>query len=240
MKQCEICNITFESSQSYSNHIRWKHKKISFKEVLCKSCCKQVPQCGFNKHIKTCADNKKKCKHCNNDIFSRKKIFCNNKCAASFNNKIRSINRTYITPEWKLKLSLATKKNWDKGIFRNSSLIFSSKNEREIINFFKKNFKEDNWKSGGRLNLNGQERLSRDMWSDTLKICFEYDGVWHFKDIKGQLIKKQYKDKLLEQWCLDNGYRLVRIDEDAYEGVSQVVDLIYNKTDSIIKLGNRY
>jgi hypothetical protein len=78
------------------------------------------------------------------------------------------------------------------------------------------------------------------MWSDKLKICFEYDGVWHFKDIHNQLAKKQLKDALLEQWCLLNNYRLIRVDEDFYINIQQIEELIYKQTDKIIKIGNRY
>jgi hypothetical protein len=78
------------------------------------------------------------------------------------------------------------------------------------------------------------------MWSDKLKICFEYDGIWHFEDIKGQLKIKQTKDVLLEKWCIENNYRLIRIDENFYESVEQIVNLIYNNKQSVVKIGNRY
>ena len=78
------------------------------------------------------------------------------------------------------------------------------------------------------------------MWSDVLKVCFEYDGIWHFKDIYGQLDKKQNKDKLLELWCINNNYRLVRVDEDCYKNIQQIEELIYNSLDAIIKIGNSY
>ena len=241
MKQCEICNIAFESGRSYSNHVRWAHKEIKYKKQKCPICCKEIAQCGFTKHEKTCALNKKSCKTCGKEFFSKANIFCNNSCAAKFNNNVRiPYERTYITSEWKNKQSITTKRNWAEGKLTTSRRIFSSKTEREIVKHFKEKYPKDGWKSGGRLKLNEEETLSRDMWSDVLKVCFEYDGIWHFKDIYGQLDKKQNKDKLLELWCINNNYRLVRVDEDCYKNIQQIEELIYNSLDAIIKIGNSY
>jgi len=241
MKQCEICNITFESGRSYSNHIRWAHKEIKYKKQNCPTCFKEIAQCGFDKHKKTCTANKKSCKTCRKEFFSRTNIFCNNSCAAKFNNNTRiPYERTYITPEWKSKQSAATKRNWAEGKLHAAIQIFSSKAERAILKWFKEKYPADEWKSGGRLKLSNEETLSRDMWSDVLKVCFEYDGIWHFKDIHGQLAKKQLKDRLLEQWCINNNYRLIRVDEEAYKNVQQIEKLVYEKQEPIIKIGNRY
>lgn len=240
MKQCEICNIAFSSGRSYSNHVRWVHKEIKFKTQKCNTCNKEIAQCSIKRHERTCASNKKSCRNCKKEFSSRSNIFCGSSCSASLNNKNRQYVRSYITPEWKEKQRISTKRNWAEGKLKLTRQIFSSKTEREIVNFFKTNFPEDNWKSGGRLILNNTETLSRDMWSDDLKVCFEYDGVWHFKDINGQLAKKQHKDALLEQWCICNNYRLVRIDEDKFESLDQITELIYNKTETIIKIGDRY
>jgi very-short-patch-repair endonuclease len=97
----------------------------------------------------------------------------------------------------------------------------------------------DGWKSGGMLLYNGH-RISRDMYSDILKVCFEYDGIWHFKDINGQLENKKNKDKALELWCIEKGYRLVRIQDEFFNDMEQIYDLIYKRKDQIIKLGEKY
>ena len=240
MKICEQCNLSFESSRSYSNHIRWTHKKIEYRRVCCLNCKTEIRCENIIKHTAVCT-HKKFCKHCNKLLKKTKSIFCNNSCSASYNNSRRIMNKSYITEEWKEKMRQRAIYQWNIGIHSiNKRRIFSSKKEREIVSFFKENFPNDEWKSGGRLKLNDTENLSRDMWSDKLRVCFEYDGIWHFKDIHGQLNKKQIKDRLLEQWCTVNNYRLIRVDEDSYIDVQQVKDLIYNKQDQIIKIGDRY
>jgi len=180
------------------------------------------------------------CKTCNKQLFAKKK-FCNNSCAAKFTNTTRTVDRSYITDSWKENISNKNKQNWKEGkLTYSQKRLFSSKIEREIVAHFKKKFPRDKWKSGGRLALNDTENLSRDLWSDKLKICFEYDGIWHFKDIYGQLNKKQIKDNLFELWCINNNYRLIRVDEDSYKNIQQIEDLIYNNYNNIIKIGDRY
>jgi len=144
------------------------------------------------------------------------------------------------------KKQLAIKKKWQEGRYDNvqrikleQSKIFSSKNERAIRDYIKQAYPEDGWKSGGCIVVEGS-RISRDLYSDKLKVCFEYDGIWHFKDIHNQLQHKQQVDRKLERWCIANDYRLIRVDEDVYTGLDQIVNLIYNRKESIIKVGKRY
>jgi hypothetical protein len=58
--------------------------------------------------------------------------------------------------------------------------------------------------------------------------------------LNGQLFRKQRKDKLLEEWCIMNNYRLIRIEEGFYAGIEQIKELIYNKNEPIIKIGCSY
>lgn len=211
--------------------------------VNCVFCELPKSKRNIKRHEKRCFCNPSQfvfCSTCNTQLFEKKK-FCNNSCAATFTNANRSIVRSYITEQWKQNISNKIKQGWKDGKFTYSQKrLFSSKNEREIVSYFKETFPDDIWKSGGRLKLNDEETLSRDMWSDKLKICFEYDGIWHFKNIHGQLHKKQLKDKLLEQWCINNNYRLIRVDEDFYKDVHQIEELVYNNPEPIIKIGSRY
>jgi len=143
---------------------------------------------------------------------------------------------TSITKQHQKEIGIFSNRDYSIG---KNSRIYTSKQEREIVNYFKTNFPEYQWKSGGSLKYNNI-RIVRDLWSDVLKICFEYDGIWHFKDIHNQLKNKQLKDKMLEEWCIKNNYRLIRIDELKYENLKQIEDLIFNRNEQIIKIGNRY
>lgn len=245
MKQCEICDIIFESSRQYSNHIRWKHKNILYKKSKCSFCAKDFRNENLEKHISVCPKNPsniRKCLFCNAIISVRYNKFCNSVCSAKYNNAKKDysiIDRSYITDSWKENISKQIKIYWENGTYKHTN-IHRSKNEISIFNYFKTTFPNDLWKAGGRLKLSNGDILSRDMWSDKLKICFEYDGIWHFENICNQLPKKQLKDKLLEEWCIVNNYRLVRIDELKFENVNQIKDLIYNNTLPIIKIGERY
>jgi hypothetical protein len=189
--------------------------------------------------------NPKKCKECGRKLSyeKRKNTFCDKSCSTIFNNRIKPP----MSNEQRKAISLKVKQLWEDGVYDTSSAkqvihnkkLFSSKNERYIVDYFKKNFIDDAWMSGGCLKYKN-ERISRDLFSSKLKICFEYDGIWHFKDIYNQLDKKQFKDNLLEEWCSEQGYRLIRVDENSYEDINQIIDLIYNRNDKIIKMGTRY
>jgi very-short-patch-repair endonuclease len=129
-------------------------------------------------------------------------------------------------------------------LMRNGKTIFTSKSEVEIREHFIKNFPIDEWTFGGCIRFNGIG-IVRDLYSKVLKICIEYDGIWHFKDIHGQLETKKLKDKALEEWCLCNGWRLIRIDEieylkDCHGALQKLVELAYKCEDKIVKIGDRY
>lgn len=133
------------------------------------------------------------------------------------------------------KLSISMRQQWQNGIRHvDQNRYFSSKREREIQAYFQQQHPEDGW-THGRIGKNNP-----DMWSKKLKIIFEYDGIWHFVDIHDQLAKKQEQDWITEQWCIDNGWRLVRIDEDAKLGFREIENLIYGEQSPITKIGTRY
>jgi hypothetical protein len=240
---CEICNLDFKTFQGKANHVRWNHKDKEFYEKTIKKLSEATTkrnEITFGKWV----DEKVKCHKCENmvDVRYREdkkkdKYFCSVSCA----------NTRSHSDETKKKISESISKRWEEGVFDETtaknhlkqSRLFSSKNERMILKHFKGKYQNDNWTSGGGLKCEGK-RISRDMYSNKLKVCFEYDGVWHFKDINGQLEKKQLKDKLLEKWCVENGYRLIRVDEISFNGVEQIEDLIYKCNDNITKVGERY
>jgi hypothetical protein len=230
--------MTFESHSHYANHMRWKHKD-NFESL------KKISEKAKERHSKKRGELLTKqthCRKCNSKISisyyaGREKEFyhCSRKCANSRGPK---------TQEQKNAISEKVKHAWKIGKFDHVDYVsqnkyFSSKNEREIVKHFKEKFPDDEWRSGGHLKFNGQS-ITRDMYSDKLKICFEYDGVWHFKDIHGQLEAKQSKDKALETWCKINGYRLIRIEETHFENFDQIENIIYESNDNLIKIGNSY
>lgn len=245
MKQCEICDVIFANKKQYANHIRWVHKKIEYKRVECNFCKRNIRKENVEKHLDVCVYNPKNAKHCTycgKQIFARTNKFCSSLCCATYNNAKKDyskVDRSYITEDWKKHISQKIKHNWAIGVYKHTH-IHRSKPEIAIVNFFKTNYSQDKWKSGGQLRLSNGDTLSRDLYSDKLRICFEYDGIWHFENICGQLEKKQLKDKLLEEWCLANNYRLIRVDELSYIDVQQIEQLIYNSSSQIIKVGNRY
>lgn len=238
--QCNICGEEFDKVQLKANHIRWKHTDNT--EFLKKqsSLSKSSNEKRHGKWVSETIN----CYKCNNiteikyrEGKKKSKYYCSRKCA----------NSRKFSYESQQKRSNTIKQLWANGFYNNTTALnhlsqpkqFSSKNERLIVNYFKTNFPNDKWTSGGNIKHNNT-RLTRDMYSNKLKICFEYDGVWHFVNINNQLESKQHKDKVLEDWCLEHNYRLIRIDEDVFTSCKQIEDLIYNTTEQIIKIGNRY
>lgn len=251
IKKCKYCleNIETTSGRSFSNHVRWcdKNPKIShyrknknLSSALQKRSALKVKQ--FNVVCESCdvefTLNETEKRHAR-----RKKFFCSRSCANS-----RKNSKAWNTAVASESHSMTQKQRWCDPEYRarmaehraKQPKIFTSKNERDIVKYIKEKYPEDEWKSGSNLKLNNDISLARDLWSDKLKVCFEYDGVWHFEDIHGQLVNKQLKDRLLEEWCITNNYRLIRIDEEVFTSISQIEELIYTNTESIIKVGNRY
>jgi hypothetical protein len=244
MKKCYICGEEFENSKVFSNHIRWKHKEPT--KINCSYCNKQYNKSVITRHETNCIENplvtakkSKTCLQCGNHFIDLYKQFCNSSCFASYNNTGRKKDK--LT---KLKISESVKRKWKEGTYDHLNMSrsprFTSKNERDIVKYFKNNYPHDEWKSGGGLKIRDNTYISRDLYSDKLQICFEYDGIWHFKDIHGQLEKKKFKDALLADWCRENNYRLIRVDEEDYKNVEQIENLIYQKTDKLILIGSRY
>ena len=106
-----------------------------------------------------------------------------------------------------------------------------------MLTELKNKFPQHSWKSGGRLK-HKDVSLTRDAYSNELKICIEYDGIWHFKDIHGQLANKQLKDELLKAWCIENGYRLIR-DEDGHYNINILEEAI-RTNEPYITIGTSY
>lgn len=89
MKICNICNLRFENSKIYANHVRWSHKSNE----------KQCPYCKNNyeilmQHKKTCNLNPKnirKCINCFNVLLNNEnKKFCSRQCSGTYNTSKRT------------------------------------------------------------------------------------------------------------------------------------------------------
>jgi len=210
------------------------HNEIQDKRTYCSLTCRNI---YVNKHMrdydKNAAGiskenqylkNPKTCIACSAIIEYKKKRnnFCSKNCSATVNNtgrihsqktkeKIRKTTSKSIIEKWK-DPEYAKKSFVSAGKRR-----FTSKGELEVRNYFINKFPEHEWTFGVFFNVGSGRISSVDLYSKKLKICIEYDGIWHFKDINGQLKKKQLKDDMLNKWCQDNGYRMLRISEEFYK-----------------------
>ncbi len=235
--KCEKCGEGFSNFQQKANHTRWHHKELVYSASglikLHESVDKQ-----YGKLVVEIV----KCTKCEKEITIKyrckkpKKSFCSRSCA----------NSRIFSEESKAKKSKETKRAWKEGIYDHLALTqnkgklrFTSKGEEELREYMISHFPDDNWTFGGNLKVE-EKRISRDLYSNKLKVCVEYDGVWHFKDIKGQLKKKQRTDELLEQWCLLNNFRLIRIKEEVYlenkkKTLNRLIQEIQTGMDKIVK-----
>ena len=241
----ERAHGTAEQKSKYSDGNNGCYHLTSYKETLKKA------------RMKERVNVTKSCEWCDRE-FTFEKIVdhlerrtCCKSCSTSLANKER-IDNGYIQPiydwtdEMRKRASIISKKLWEDEDYAkkvlNNNRHFTSKNEVLIRDYFIDNFSEDEWTFGGHLRIQN-EGITRDLYSNKLKICFEYDGVWHFEDIHGQLAKKQLKDQLLEQWCINNKYTLVRLDEKQFnsDSIPMLRELFYSITEpSVIKIGDRY
>jgi hypothetical protein len=133
-----------------------------------------------------------------------------------------------MIPEYVPKFMLTTSKR------------FTSKGEVEVRTHFQTHFPDDEWTFGGALKIHGVS-LVRDLYSNKQKICIEYDGIWHFKDIHGQLEKKVSKDNLLRLWCEQHDYRLIRMSEDFYkinktEAIKCLEEVVFRSDEKFVTL----
>lgn len=251
MWKCKICNDEFENAKIGANHIRWKHKEKPYSEEGYKRIQENVERINLIKHGKK-INLLLNCKFCGrefevsitekNGIIRNTKKCCSRTCAAKYSqsftdpeNISKAIKLIYENnPEhpmcnvWKLNNERTKVKKY-----------FTSKGECEIRDYIIEKYKSDLW-THGPLTKFKDKNLVCDLYSRKLQVIFEYDGIWHFKDIHGQLEDKQFKDKLLEEWCVENNYRLIRIREEIYKEdkikwLSIIENEIYNGKEQIIK-----
>lgn len=243
---CKFCNNTFNvKGRVFSNHVRWCNKNNSSNNT---SGISEGVNNYYDKKLGILTSYDLKCssptcdklftiKERSKQFPKKEKYFCSRSCA---NKRIHSSNT-------KSKISKKMKEVWENEEYvkrhiefiSNSKTIFNSKGERDILKYLQKRFPHDKWTSGGALKYNN-EILTRDIYSKLLKVNIEYDGIWHFKDIHGQLEKKQNKDKLLNKWSNVNNYRMIRISEDFYkrdsESLIKLIETVYNNIEQYVEL----
>ena len=165
---CGECKKEFERFQDKANHVRWQHQDNT--EYI-KNARKAKEKTDERLNGRWIEENIKCYKEkCNNIIHikyrenkkKKDKYYCSLECSQSHKHSELS----------KKKQSDAIKKAWKNGVYntdsfrekQNKNIInirFSSKKEREIVNYFKTNYINDEWKAGG-LYYNGEE-ISRDL-----------------------------------------------------------------------------
>ena len=251
MKECLICGEQFEMHTAYANHVRWKHKQASFSENGRQKLVDNMKKINLARKEKIIEEKgewiteERTCLKCGKIFpFKRRsktdsKPFCSRSCANSrvFNSIQKKHHSNGIKKAWKENLKYIEKQVSSKVKHH----IFSSKEERSILEKLKISFPENEWTSGGALRIENVI-IARDIYSNILKICIEYDGIWHFKDIHGQLENKQKKDLILNNWCKDNGWKIIRISESFWHDNNKDFSFIINaiKQNETVFLGKEY
>jgi len=188
-----------------------------------------------------------------NSLETRTKLSIRSKAAWKNPACFQKLKTFMYSESGKLRKSQNSKRMWTNQEYAFKMLnLTSSKGEKEIKHFLQEHFPKANWTSGGRhfIGMNNNEKifLAFDCYSKNLKTIVEYDGILHFitsfKD-KTPKIEPHLKDKLLEEWCKQNGWRLIRISEsyykkDSIKTVETLKKLIYENKEQIIKIGEEY
>lgn len=222
MYNCDQCQLVFSSFQLKANHVRWYHKESSYSEEGLKN-LKQKVSIKNNERLEKkhgpYIEFTQKCEKCDNICNIRvrrkkrkEKYYCSTSCA----------NKRILSIEAKQKISIGVKLKWQDDDYamrcsQDKGGVFTSKGERNLRDWFIEIFKSEEWTFGGLLIKENNIRVSRDLFSKKMKTCIEYDGIWHFQDICGQLERKQIKDKALNEWCLLNDWKMIRIKDEIYQ-----------------------
>ena len=242
MNICSICQKEFDTINKLNGHMSLHSDKFLYYLSAYNKLDRTLERIEITKNCKKCSKEFVVVRTVKKDgsqhIPAGEKRFC---CASCANSRK---NREKMTEEVRNKISASMKKVWTKSEYiKNQSdknkFFLSSKRELEIVEYFQKMFPEDEWKTQAPIIVENVT-IMRDLWSDKLKICFEYDGILHFSDIFGQLNSKLKKDSLLEKWCSENNYRLVRIDDLSNLDFEQIEKLLYENREAVLKIGPRF
>jgi len=220
-KKCKYCGELFINIEGrvFSNRVRWCYKNphLNRKAVGANISAAKNKEYGCFTNFVVCCNKCSKFFLVNEraKLFPKKqKYYCSRSCS---NSRVQTAKANQARGK---KVSAALKLKWLEPEYRkrtieNCKLRFTSKWEEEVRSWFIKSYPNECWTFGGGLK-HCNELMSRDLYSNKLKINIECDGIWHFENIHGQLQRKQRKDRLLEEWTVLNGWRLIRIREKVY------------------------
>lgn len=159
------------------------------------------------------------CKYCNNPLpyDKRKSKFCNRSCSSHYNGQHMShetkerISKSVI--QFRIEHPEIANK-WSSSHITNKH--FNSKGEKELLNTIQNQFPQFNFTCGSLRKIAERTYKSLDIYSNELKLIIEFDGIYHFKNIYNNLDQVQLKDKLLEEWCITNNWKIIRVNEITY------------------------
>ena len=258
-KYCPVCNKDLSGMRitDVGNHIKWCKFKSAptnvYSQAKIKADNARLGQ--YNVYSVKCSKCGKlvEVRERSTKFPSKQKYYCSRSCANS-----RNISKLHLRQIWtqqkkekaKVQARVNMKKLWQNEQYANRQLnrdkFFTSKGQRLIRDTIISNHPDDNW-TWGCLNKKFKELVFRpDMFSHKLKLVFQYDGIGHFKNIYKDydFQKGKLKQALLQQWCIQNGYKLLRISESWFHSigkdVSIVQNILYSLQNPITKLGAEY
>lgn len=185
--------------------------------------------------------NPKKCKNCNDtlpytsSIKNSKRSYCKKPECQFIAHSIGGHAASKIpriawktNPKWLQNSGTIKSKNQKKRL--------SSKGERKLLKLIKEKFIQYKWESGGHHYIGNNIYKSHDIYCKELKLIIEYDGIYHFKNIYGNLLQVQQKDNQLEKWCKENKWKLIRINEKTFNNVPNILNNIFQMIQNIPQL----
>lgn len=223
-RTCEYCNSNFYISGSkFANHVRWCKDNPNLDMVKYRENFRNGIKVGHDKRYGKLIFRVVNCNYCGSYMIvsEREKHFkikhyCTKTCANTRSHSEETKRKIRKSTSISIKKLWQTNPDYAKKVLSHNPR-FTSKGECELRNYFIDNFPSEEWTFGGWLKYNDVSGIIRDLYSPKLKICIEYDGIWHFEDIVGQLESKQLKDQALEDWCIHNDWKLIRIKDEVFQ-----------------------
>lgn len=176
------------------------------------------------------------CKFCQKQLpyEKRKYKFCTRSCSSSYNSKLMSNETKQRISKSVIKFRIEHPEianKWTSTHINNKH--FNSKGEKELLNIIQNQFPQFHFTCGSLRKIAERTYKSLDIYSNELKLIIEYDGVYHFKNIYNNLEQVQLKDELLNKWCINNNWKIIRVNEITYinqkdKVLSTIFELINN------------